>query len=149
MKLTPKEFTTKYYSFAKTCEDNTGISAVFTLAQAALESGWGARALGNNFFGIRATKGTPANKKQTFKTFEYFNGKRVNVMGEFRKYESPEECFEDHARLLIDTPRYAEAMKVKSNPYRLCDEIAKAGYATAPDYASVLKQICRMIQRNI
>lgn len=69
--MTTKEFVEKYYSFAKQCEDETGLSAVATLTQAALESGWGASIPGNMFFGIKADKAW-TGKKQLLKTTEVF-----------------------------------------------------------------------------
>ncbi len=59
--------------YAKESESVTGIDATFILAQAALESGWGERAVGNMFFGVKATKDTPANKKQLLRTREVLN----------------------------------------------------------------------------
>ena len=59
----------------------------------------------------------------------------------FRKYNSPEESFTDHARLLSQHPRYQKAMRYKNDPYRLAEEIAAAGYATDPKYAYKLKII--------
>ena len=49
--MTPKEFIKQYKPFSLQTERKTGISHLFTLAQAALESGWGERGVGNNFFG--------------------------------------------------------------------------------------------------
>ncbi len=69
--MTTKEFVEKYYSFAKQCEDETGLSAIATLTQAALESGWGASIPGNMFFGIKADKAW-TGKKQLLRTFEKF-----------------------------------------------------------------------------
>jgi flagellar protein FlgJ len=56
----------------------------------------------------------------------------------FRKYDSPAECFIDHANFFFKYPRYADAVKVRKNPYKFVREIAKAGYATDPEYADKL-----------
>ena len=56
-------FKEKYLPYALESERKTGISAVFILAQAALETGWGKYAPGNMFFGVKASKNTPENKK--------------------------------------------------------------------------------------
>ena len=71
--MTPKEFIKQYKPFALETERKTGISHLFTLAQAALESGWGNSAPGNMFFGVKAGKDTPANKKQLLNTTEVLN----------------------------------------------------------------------------
>ena len=49
--MTPKDFIKQYKPFALETERKTGISHLFILAQAALESGWGNSAPGNMFFG--------------------------------------------------------------------------------------------------
>ena len=168
--MTPKEFIKQYKPFALESEKKTGISHLFTLAQAALESGWGERGVGNNFFGIKVPKNlvsnTPANKKQLFKTTEVLNapnlgykfpqvmsiyqlpsGKyKYTVKDWFRKYETPEECFTDHAQFFFKNKRYAKALEVKADPYKFAEEVAKAGYATAPDYANSLKKIIKMLE---
>ena len=54
-----RNFYTTYAPYARQTEQHTGISHLFILAQAALESGWGAHAPGNMFFGIKAPKNTP------------------------------------------------------------------------------------------
>jgi len=163
-----KEFITKYKPFAIETERKTGISHLFTLAQAALESRWGERAAGHNFFGVKASKDTPANKKQLVRTTEVLSvpmvtkgffpeiisitkradGKYLYVVRDwFRKYDTPEESFTDHAQFFIKNERYAEALKVKSDPYKFTEEVAKAGYATAPNYADTLKKVIKMIEQ--
>ncbi|ATA79310.1 peptidoglycan hydrolase [Capnocytophaga sputigena] len=168
--MTPKEFVKQYKPFALESEKKTGISHLFILAQAALESGWGERGVGNNFFGIKVPKNlvsnTPANKKQLFKTTEVLNapnlgykfpqvmsiyqlpsGKyKYEVKDWFRKYDTPEECFTDHAELFFRNKRYAKALLVKADPYKFAEEVAKAGYATATNYADSLKKIIKMLE---
>lgn len=167
-KLTPKQFVKSYLPFAKQSEDKTGISARFILAQAALETGWGTSAPGNMFFGVKANVNrVPEEKRQLVTTKEVLsrsdvafpllisvtpmnNGKYLYVVKDwFRKYDSPEESFTDHARFFLDNKRYAKALEVKDDPYRFADEVAKAGYATSPDYAKVLKSIIRTIEKNM
>lgn len=166
-KLTPKQFVAKYYPFAKQTEEKTGINTRFTLAQAALESGWGKSAPGNMFFGVKASKSTPESKKQLLRTREVLKSKNVQfpeiisitprkdgkyeyvVKDWFKKYDSPEGSFTDHARFFFENKRYAEALKVKDDPYRFAEEIAKAGYATDPNYASILKSVIRTIERSM
>lgn len=163
--MTPKEFVTKYKSFALKTEEKTGIRAEFTLAQAALESGWGKSAPGNMFFGVKATKNTPENKRQLLTTHEVLshpNGKfpviisitrrsdgkyLYKVKDYFVKYDTPEECFTDHANFFFRNKRYTKALSVKSDPYKFADEIAAAGYATATNYATSLKNIIRIIEK--
>ena len=170
--MSPKEFIKQYKPFALESEKKTGISHLFILAQAALESGWGERGVGNNFFGIKVPKNlvsnTPANKKQLFKTtevlnapnlgykfpqvmsiYELPNGKyKYEVKDWFRKYDTPEECFTDHAEFFFKNKRYAKALLVKADPYKFAEEVAKAGYATAHNYADSLKKLIKKIEEN-
>jgi flagellar protein FlgJ len=167
--MTPEEFTNQYYPFAKQTQDKCGISALAILAQAALESGWGVHAPGNMFFGVKDTDGIDANR-QLLTTTEYsrradldfpaiisvtpvtLNGQKYFkyiVKDYFRKYDTPEECFTDHANFFINNSRYAAALAVKDDPYQFVDAIAAAGYATAPGYAAILKSLITKIHAFI
>ena len=164
--MTPKDFIKQYKPFALETERKTGISHLFTLAQAALESGWGERTFGNMLFGVKASKDTPENKRQLLLTTEVLNSPNMKhlfplvvsvkmlhngkwlyrVKDWFRKYDTPEECFTDHAQFFFKNKRYAKALLVKADPYKFAEEVAKAGYATAPDYAGSLKKLIKMIE---
>ena len=162
--MTPKDFIKQYKPFALETERKTGISHLFTLAQAALESGWGERTFGNMLFGIKARPETPADKKQLLRTTEVLSSanavfpkifsikKRADgkytysVLDWFRKYETQEECFTDHAQFFFRNKRYAKALLVRSDPYKFAEEVAKAGYATAPNYADSLKNLIKTIE---
>jgi len=168
-KLTPKAFVSAYIGYAVKTQSKTGIDARFTLAQAALESGWGESAPGNMFFGVKATKDTPENKRQLLTTSEVLSddkqayrfpsvlsiikrpdGKYLyKVKDWFRRYDSPEECFSDHADFFYKNKRYSEALKVRHDPYAFADEVAKAGYATDPNYAKTLKSTIRTIENYL
>lgn len=171
--MTKKEFIQTYKPFALESEKKTGISHLFTLAQAALESAWGERGVGNNFFGIKVPKkfvsSTPNQKKQLLLTTEVLSSPTPNpqqfpkiisiskrtdgkwlyrVQDWFRKYDTPEECFTDHAQFFFINKRYAKALEVKADPYKFAEEVAKAGYATAPNYATILKDVIKTIENN-
>jgi len=163
------EFVKAYYPFAKQTQDKTGIHALVILSQAAVESGWGKVAPGNMFFGVKDTDGINGNE-QLLTTTEYSksatakfprikkvqpvmrNGSKwfkYTIEDYFRKYTTPEESFTDHAQFFLKNKRYAKALAVKEDPYRFIDAIAKAGYATAPNYASLLKQIAKDLEKLI
>ena len=163
--MTPKDFVKKYKPFALESEKKTGISHLFTLAQAALESRWGERAEGYNLFGIKAKATTPLPNKQLWVTKEELavpnsnkfpevlsitklsNGKYLyRVKDWFMKYITPEEGFTDHAQFFFRNKRYAKALEVKADPYKFAEEVAKAGYATATNYADSLKKIIKMLE---
>ena len=70
MNQTQINFIKTYKPYALETERKTGISHLFILAQAGLESGWGKSVPGNMFFGVKATKNTPNEKKQLLRTTE-------------------------------------------------------------------------------
>ena len=164
--MTPKEFIKQYKPFALETERKTGISHLFILAQAALESGWAKSVPGNMFFGVKAGKETPADKKQLLTTTEILSSPNLKhlfplvisvkmlssgkykyiVKDWFRKYDTPEECFTDHAQFFFKNKRYAKALLVRSDPYKFAEEVAKAGYATAINYADSLKKVIKTIE---
>ena len=156
------DFVTKYYPYAKDSQDKTGVSAIAILAQAALESGWGKSAPGYMFFGVKDHTGDDS-KRQLLTTTEFHktssvkypviisitpngnNGFKYKVKDWFRKYATPEECFTDHAKFLRDNPRYLHALAVRHDPIEFLKELAKAGYATDPNYAESITIIAKQI----
>ncbi len=166
--MLPKDFVAQYLPFAKLAQKSTGIHAVAILAQAALESGWGERVPGNMFFGIKDPKKGKTGKGQLIQTTEYLKSPgqehlfpevisvtwneprkrwKYVVRDWFKKYDTPAGSFREHARFFRSNPRYATALLHRKDPVRFLEEVAKAGYATAPDYAKVLVQLVKMIQR--
>ena len=76
------------------------------------------------------------------------DGKYLYIVRDwFMKYETPEECFTDHANFFFRNKRYAKALEVKADPYKFAEEVAKAGYATAPNYAESLKALIKEIEK--
>jgi flagellar protein FlgJ len=154
---TPEQFVDALKIPALTIEQKYKVPQLFTIAQAALESGWGKSAIGNNLFGIKAGKSW-TGLKQLIKTTEYHDNPNVKypevisivpfgskykytVRDYFRDYISIEECLLDHANFLIVNKRYSAAFNY-TDPKEFAKEVAKAGYATAPNYA---EQLCSMI----
>jgi flagellar protein FlgJ len=142
--MPPSAFLGMLAQAAQDCQRRTGIPASLTLAQAALESGWGARAPGNNLFGIKAGpswKGATVN----FQTHEHLDGKHVSLADRFRAYASWLDSMIDHANLLL-TDHYAACRK-ETTGEGWARAVAKAGYATDPAYADKLIAIMR--DRNL
>lgn len=163
--MTPELFVKTYLPESKKVEAKTGFHYLIPLTQGALESGWGAKVKGNNFFGIKDTDGVNGNE-QLITTTEYLSTDKAKfptiisitkvgnkfkyiVKDWFRKYPSAEKAFEDHINFFLKNKRYSEAIKHKSNPERFFEEIAKAGYATAPDYANQLKAVMRSVIKRL
>ena len=163
-KITIHEWLQHYYLSARSIESRFGIPAEVTLAQSAWESGWGRSAPEYNFFGITAD-GTYTGKRQLLKTTEYHSSPNVkypivysvekvgnkykySVKRYFRAYNNPLESFEDYAWLLILNTRYWRAFNTK-DPIQFLTEVARAGYATDPNYINGVTSIIRSIQKII
>ena len=121
------------------------VPASVTIAQAMLESsnahGWGQSQLAreaNNFFGIKATHTGDPNSYIELPTHEYVHDALVTVEAAFARYESLEESFEAHARLLATAPRYRAAMARTGDPGSFASALQLAGYSTNPHYAKSL-----------
>lgn len=161
------DFIIKVYNAAQGGE----VDPVFTTAQAGLESGWGAHAPGNNFFGI--TKGSNWNGKvQLLNTIEYFSRDSVRfappetvlsitkledgrymyrVKRLFKVFDSMSDCLAEHERL-FRKPIYADAWPYRKDPVefarRITDEVG-GKYATAANYFSKLKSAIDMVKKEI
>lgn len=128
-----QEFLTKIIPLAKADMKNTEILASLTIAQAILESGWGLSGLtkrSNNLFGIKG-------KGVACKTFEYINGKRVDITDSFKAYPDWETSVADHSALFHRLSRYHNLIG-ETDYKKACRKVQADGYATAPNYADVL-----------
>ncbi len=126
------------------CERLTKLPADLTLAQWALESGWGAHQPGNNCFGIKAYHGCFGT--QSLSTCEVVSGVPVSVTQNFAVFASLDACFEKHADLLTTGKPYAGAwlQYLKSpNLKTLIGQIAPI-YSTTPAYGDALMNIIAM-----
>jgi len=159
------DFISQYSQNAIDSMRQTRVPASATLAQAALESGWGKHAPGFNFFGIKAGSSW-TGQTQLLTTTEIHNDNdrsrhpypeiisieqftdangatkyRWRVRDTFRAYASATESFNDHGNFLVNNGRYHEAFNHTDDSIRFIREIAAAGYATDPGYASSLISI--------
>jgi hypothetical protein len=119
-----------------------GVPASVTIAQAILESGWGQRHVGNNYFGIKAQSptsfGSIAIGTVTAPTREVINGRSITVNGRFRRYRSMDDSMRDHGRFLRDNSRYKPAFAHSHDANAFAQAIHRAGYATDPNYSNLL-----------
>lgn len=139
--MPPAAFINLLLPAAQACQRATGIPTSFTLAQAALESGWGARAPGNNLFGVKADRSWKG-KTVDVPTHEVVKGKRIFITDKFRAYTDWAECMADRARFFKVNPRYAACFK-ETTGEGWARAAAKAGYATDPHYAETLIKVMR------
>ena len=165
------EFVRKIYPAAARLYRSGGGPPLFVTAQAALETGWKIKGIGNNIFGI--TKGSSWTGSVSLElTTEYFKTPSVKfkapervvsiehvgpckykylVYRYFRNFASLDECLDNHLELLRK-PGYADAWPYRDDPKefarRLVDDTG-AKYATAPNYAEVMAGIIDTVERIV
>ena len=161
--MNKEEFVKKIYDAAVRIGE---IDPIFVTAQAALESGWGAKSIGTyNIFGI--TKGSWTGKTELILTTEYFstsdrkwklpekvesveavNGKyKYKVWRLFRVYESYDECLQDHLRILRGT-KYASAWEYRKDRHEFLRKIAST-YATSPTYVQTMESMFNSVLKRL
>ena len=137
---TREEYVDKYKHIAIEHMERYGIPASITLAQGILESDSGNSNLArrsNNHFGIKCKSNWTGARV-------YHDDDERNEC--FRKYDTVEESYEDHAEFLDQSPRYDSLFAYSSSDYRSWARGLKAaGYATASDYA---QRLVRIIEEN-
>lgn len=147
------------------------IDPLFVTAQAALESGWGKSAIGNNLFGI--TKGSSWNGAvRLVTTTEYFSQPNVTfkapeevlevvqvgvriykykVKRYFRDYDTVGDCLSDHLAIL-KKKGYADAWPYRHDAQeylrRIVDSVGSK-YATDPNYVETMLKIIEMVKSQV
>lgn len=142
--MRPEAFLDMLVGPARECQRLTGIPASFTLAQAALESAWGASKLahsGCNLFGVKADKRWKGPVLM-MKTDEHLDGKNVTVQAKWRVYKDWAECLADRAEFFRKNKRYAACFK-ETTGEGWARAVAAARYATDPEYAAKLVGVIR------
>lgn len=122
-----------YKDIAMNNMKNFGIPASIILAQGILESGAGLgklAATANNHFGIKCYT------DWTGETTLHDDDASQEC---FRKYNNPEESYQDHAAIVSKRSRYASLFKLAQGDYKAWAKGLKAaGYATDPKYPDKL-----------
>lgn len=141
-----QDFVSAVWPHAVSAGQKTGIPPHFLVAQAALETGWGRAEPrfadgrpSHNLFGIKAGQNWQGAVVET-PTTEYENGVAIRRVERFRAYGSYEEAFQDYARLLAQSPRYAAVLGTQ-DAAGFARGLQRAGYATDPAYAAKLERI--------
>lgn len=126
------------WAAAQASEKKYGIPAEVTYAQWALESNHGKSmpAGSNNPFGIKARAGQASVDANTT---EVINGIPERMSQKFAKYDSLEDAFDAHAKLLATSKTYAAA-RATHNANDFADALT-GKYATDPAYGAKLKSI--------
>jgi hypothetical protein len=130
------DFYNTYLPYAQDASQRTGLDPRLILAQAALESGWGKHAPGNNMFGIKSHGQAGGNK---LATTEYGPNGAYRTSDSFRAYDNPGASFGGYADFMLNNPRYKDTMGAQGLEAQAA-ALGKSGYATDPNYgATVLK----------
>lgn len=164
MKLNFAAFVSKYIKYAMAAEEKTRVPHIAILAQAALESGWGQLAIGNNLFGIKYNPNINYKYRRLL-TVEYSKNEnafpnnevlkcefdeekklyKYHMWSYFADYDTPLDGFIAHASLLINK-RYKHALEFKNSPYNYLNAVWKAGYSTDPNYMVKMKSVISKIE---
>jgi flagellum-specific peptidoglycan hydrolase FlgJ len=147
--MTKKEFLEEAHAAAVESSKQSGMPALVTVAQAALESNWGASELSQrakNYFGIKAHKG---HGEIVMATHECAHGAEFEVHAAFASYGSTLECFRCRDGILARGAVYAAARQKLDDEQEFIDEMAKY-WATDPHYAvklrAMLEEVKGMLQ---
>ncbi len=148
------DFVQSVQASAQSASAQTGIPAAFMVAQAAHESGWGRREIRNadgsashNLFGVKAGAGWSGPTAE-ITTTEWVGGEPQKVTAKFRAYASVDDAFQDYAKLMKQSPRYAgvvaqaaQAPMTAASAQEFAQGLQRAGYATDPAYADKLTRV--------
>lgn len=118
------------------------IPASISLAQWALESGWGHHLPpgSNNPFGIKALPGQASVTVTTREVDKY--GRSFTIAAPFRQFPNIAAAFDAHAALLATAGVYGAARAALPDPFKFADALT-GRYATDPHYGQLLGSIIR------
>lgn len=115
-------FSQEDINYAQEVNAQYGVPVSVTLAQYALESGWGSSTVGkNNYFNIKG-----------------------NGTGGYRDYSSKEESFLDYGKLLTNE-RYTQYTTGATTAKQYITGVKNAGYAEDPQY---IEKVMKIINDN-
>jgi len=144
--MNKEEFVRKTYAAAMESSARSGMPALVTVAQAALESNWGQSMLSrqaHNYFGIKAHG---RHERIRMRTAEFEEGSRVATDAEFTRYSSLADCIACRDAILSHSARYAGARKTCGDETAFIREMA-VHWATDPRYAEKLQAVLKEVKR--
>lgn len=145
----PESFIKDVWPHAERVAKRLNVAPEGIMAQAALETGWGAHVIqrsdgasSNNLFGIKAGSSWSGNSVSRH-TLEYVDGVAEYRLERFRAYPDIATTFDDYARLLEENPRYEDVRSAGNDPETFAIALQDAGYATDPAYAAKIARVSR------
>lgn len=148
----PDKFVQTLKPYAQKAAQSLGVKPSALIAQAALETGWGKKVIGNaegssfNLFNIKAASDWNG-AKMAKQTLEVYDGIPVQQKASFRSYTSLQESFDDYVNFIKSNPRYGEALAQNGDSTRYIKEIHKAGYATDPQYSNKVIRVMNQVDK--
>jgi flagellar protein FlgJ len=143
----PKSFARDIWPHAERAARKLNVPTEAIVAQAALETGWGAHVMPDqrgdpsfNLFGIKAGGGW-RGEQVIRQTLEFEDGVPVPQKARFRAYPDIAATFDDYTRLLTENPRYTDVSGHGGDAEGFANALQSSGYATDPLYADKLKRI--------
>jgi peptidoglycan hydrolase FlgJ len=113
------------------------VPPVALLAQAALESGWGNSAPGNNIFGVKAVAGQTSTQQSTL---EFVNGQMQRMNANFAAYSSTDDAVAHYTHLIRNN--YPDAVGAP-DVSTYATALSKGGYATDQGYVQKMVAVSR------
>ena len=166
---TPEEYINAIAPAVQKCCKRYGYLPSVLIAQSFIENGAGIPSWWdnpqiallmefNNMVGIKsdllsdswADKTVWTGESLTKKTPEYYDGKKVIITDNFRKYDNIEQSFADFLLFMKygayqkgGKPKYGDAVLSIKDPEMLITKVNKLGYATSDKYASHVMKVIR------
>lgn len=137
-----EKFVASILPSVRTAAAQLQVSPLAILAQAALETGWGSHAPGNNLFGMKATADWSGESMSRL-THEVRDGVSTLRRAAFRAYRSTADSVHNFAQLLLSSPRYTAARGRGADVAGYAEALQHGGYATDPHYAAKLLAIAQ------
>jgi flagellar protein FlgJ len=143
----PKAFVRDIWPHAERAGRRLNVAPEAIVAQAALETGWGAHVMPDtngdssfNLFGIKAGGGWRGDQVSR-QTLEFENGVPRPQKAQFRSYGNVAAVFNDYTEFLTDNPRYSAVSGHGDDVAGFANALQSAGYATDPKYADKLTRV--------
>ena len=136
---TPNDYINRYCKLATYEMLRSGVPASIKLAQAIVESSWGASDLArrsNNHFGVKARNW---NGDVVYSIDDDYNKTGRLIPSAFRKYRSVEESYIDHSSFLQQSDRYSRLFEYERTDYKhWASGLLSCGYSTDPHYCDLI-----------
>ncbi len=143
----PKSFAREIWPHAERAGRRLNVAPEAIVAQAALETGWGAHVMPDrsgdssfNLFGIKAGAGWQGDQVSR-QTLEFEGGVPRRQKADFRAYGDVAATFDDYTDFLTDNPRYSDVRDHGEDVAGFANALQASGYATDPRYADKITSI--------